>query len=91
MDWYKIAFPEDLLSPFSEPSVLEKEVQEIYEKNGFPKGFTVYMEINQSHSRVYYFTPAACRYCAELFNSYRGGSCDEPVSLGKPIVPVAGE
>ncbi len=45
MDWYKIAFPEDLLSPFSEPRVLEKEVQEIYEKNGFPKGFTVYMEI----------------------------------------------
>ena len=67
MDWHKIAFPEDVF-PFSEPHVLEEEVQKIYGKNHSPDGFAVYMEFDDSHSRIYYFNPQACVFCADLFN-----------------------
>jgi hypothetical protein len=78
MDWYKISFPEDVF-PFDEPGTLEKEVQEIFAKAGCPKGFVVLQEIQQNASLVFYFSPAAQSYCADLFKSYRGSSCDLPV------------
>jgi hypothetical protein len=81
MDWYRIAFPEDVF-PFDEPISLEKEVQEIFEKVERPKGFAVFSEIQHNASLVFYFSPIAKSYCAELFKSYRGSFCNRPVSLG---------
>ncbi len=87
MDWHKIAFPEDVY-PFSEPHVLETEAQEIYRNNNFPEGFAVYMEFDDSHSRIYYFNPVACGYCVDLFKSYRGSYCDDPRASGRTVAQI---
>ena len=87
MDWHKIAFPEDAF-PFSEPHTLENQADEIYRNNNFPEGFSVYMEFDDSHSRIYYFNPVACAYCDDLFKSYRGSSCDDPRPSGRRIAQI---
>ena len=85
MSWYKIAFPEDVF-PFANPTNLEKEAKEIYEKAGGPKDFAVFL---QSYPIVYYFTPVATSHCSDLFKNYRGSVCPEPVRSEQPIVWVA--
>jgi hypothetical protein len=94
MEWYKIVFPDDVFA-MDEPLDLERWAREVFEASGFRNGFEVYLETQHIRIEggtdvkvVFYFSPVATTHCNELFNSYRGSRCDEPVSSGRPITLV---
>ena len=70
---------------------LIEEAQIIYEKDGCPKGLTVFQEIKSDGTLFLYFSPVARGHCLPLFNSYVGITCDEPARSDKPIIWIAGD
>jgi len=82
MTWRKISLPPSP-SGIQEPSIWQIQLNDIYEENKRPKGFCVYLTVDQSGDRTVYLSPIAVELSAEFFRdisySHEFYECDAPV------------
>ena len=89
-NWYAITFPQAKF-PFAEAEPLLKFVDEIWERNNYPAGFSVFQEIDETYDKILYFSPTAWDYCREQVESgYDGRYCTKPINHPKPVVCMVG-
>ena len=89
-DWYQITLNERGVPTNNDDGALfVREVEGIYQKEGAPNDFCVFLENSASHDLVFYFNPAARDWCKQhgLFDANEGHSCGKPVRRLRTDLP----